>query len=121
MVDRVVVAPVSGSLFLIDCTDCVISAAAKQIRLRNCQRCELRVYVPSSQGLIIEVSTDLTVGEWDVSYDGLDAQFELAGYARHASTNYWDKIYDFSPGEAGGAGAHYAFTYSLVDLPYPPL
>ena len=68
---RIVVAPVSGSIFLIDCVDCVCSIAAKQIRLRNCQRCELRNWTPNSQALIIEVSTELTVGPWDISYPEL--------------------------------------------------
>ena len=64
---RVVIGPVSSSVFLIELTDCIVSVAAKQIRLRDCQRCELRVFCPNKEGLIIETSDSLTIGAWDVS------------------------------------------------------
>ena len=93
---RVVVAPTSGSVFLIDMVDCVISVAAKQIRLRNCQRCELRVFVPSREGLIIEVCSDLTIGAWELSYPELSAQFALSKIDDKA-TNHWVSSRRLSP------------------------
>ena len=87
-------------MFLMDCENCVFSVAAKQIRLRDCKNCEIRVFAPDRNALIIETSTDLTIGEWDVSYDGLASQFRQAGMDQHGE-NFWRRVYDFSPDAAG--------------------
>ena len=84
---RIVVGPTSGSVFVLDCTDCVLSIAAKQIRLRDCVRCELRVFVPNKEALIIEVSTELQVGPWDITYPELPAQMALAKL--DGKPNHW--------------------------------
>ena len=43
---RVIVGPCAGSVFFMDCTGCRITAAAKQIRVRDCVDCELRTFAP---------------------------------------------------------------------------
>lgn len=103
---RVVVAPVSGSVFVLDCTRCVLSIAAKQIRLRNVTDCELRVFVPNPEGLIFEASTRVTVGPWEVSYEELASQYVMAGMD-HEKENHWRRVYDFSPDPEGGR--HWSF------------
>jgi hypothetical protein len=112
---RIVIAPVNGSAFLIECVDCIISVAARQIRLRDCVNCELRVWAPSDTALIIETCDHLTLGEWELEYDGLEEQF---GLARIDATkpNYWDKVYDFSP-SANRSEKHYTLLPKRTGAP----
>ena len=93
---RCVVAPTSGSVFLMDCENCVFSIAAKQIRLRDCKNCELRVFVPNRDGLIVETSENNTIAQWDITYPELSAQFTLSKIDEKAK-NMWNTVYDFSP------------------------
>ena len=108
---RIVLGPVSGSVFLIELTDCVISVAAKQIRLRNCERCEIRALMPNREGLIIEASDNLTIGAWEIAYPELPGQCALSGFD-YSGPNYWDLIYDFSAkykvGEVKGMWEYFA-------------
>ena len=112
---RIVIAPVNGSAFLIECVDCIISVAARQIRLRDCVNCELRVWAPSDTALIIETCDHLSLGEWELEYDGLEEQF---GLARIDATkpNYWDKVYDFSP-SANRSEKHYTLLPKRTGAP----
>ena len=104
---RIVVGPCVGSVMLFDCTDCTIAVAGKQVRLRDCQTCELRTFAPTSECVVIETSKGLKFGCWDIAYPGLATQFAAAGWppeppAPGASfANYWDKIFDFSPATSG--------------------
>ena len=98
---RIVVGPCVGSLMLFDCTDCTVTIAAKQIRLRDCFDCELRVFAPSSESVVIETCKRLNIGGWDVAYAGLAAHFATARWQPN-STNYSSSVYDFSPPEGGG-------------------
>ena len=59
---RVVVAPCTGSVFLRDCVGCTFSVAAKQLRLRNVLRSEVRVFVDQPEAFIVEASDRLKVG-----------------------------------------------------------
>ena len=53
---RVVVGPCMGSVFLRDCVGCTFSVAAKQLRLRNVLRSELRVFVDQPEAFIVEAA-----------------------------------------------------------------
>ena len=75
---RMIIAPTGGSVFLIECVDCVISVAAKQIRLRDCQRCELRVFAPQPAALIIETSSDISVMDGSSSATWNPVMLELS-------------------------------------------
>ena len=112
---RIVIAPVNGSAFLIECVDCIISVAARQIRLRDCVNCELRVWAPSDTALIIETCDHLTLGEWELEYDGLEEQFGLARIDV-TKPNYWDKVYDFSP-SANRSEKHYTLLPKRTGAP----
>ena len=98
---RIVVGPCVGSLMLFDCTDCTVAIAASQVRLRDCFDCELRVFAPSSESVVIETCKRLTIGGWDVAYPGLSAHFATARWQPNA-TNHSSSVYDFSPPEGGG-------------------
>ena len=47
-----------------------------------------------------QASDRLRVGNWEVSYPELPAQFALAGIDP-AGPNHWNKVYDFSPNPEG--------------------
>ena len=79
---------------------CTFSVAAKQLRLRNVLRSEVRVFVDQPEAFIVEASDRLKVGKWEVSYPELPAQFALAG-VDPAGPNHWSKVYDFSPNSDG--------------------
>jgi hypothetical protein len=98
---RIVVGPCVGSLMLFECTNCTIAVAAPQVRLRDSFDCELRVFAPTSECVVIETSKRLRIGAWDVAYAGLGAHFARAGWLPNAH-NYCDEIFDFSPPEGGG-------------------
>ena len=93
---RIVVGPCVGSVLVFDCIDCTIAVAGKQVRLRDCQNCELRTYAPTSECVVIETSKGLKFGCWDVAYPGLASQFAAVA-DWDPKTNFWDKIFDFSP------------------------
>ena len=53
---------------------------------------------------MIETSKTLRFGCWDVCYPGLASQMRSqTKWLATDDTNYWDKIFDFSPAEAGKA------------------
>ena len=83
-----------------DCEGCTVSVAAKQLRLREVEACELRVWMPAKDALIVEASDALRIGTWDVSYPQMEEQFGMAGMDL-AGTNFWNKVYDFSPDASG--------------------
>ena len=78
---RIIVGPCSGSVFLMDSTNCRVAVAAKQLRLRDCRDCSLRIFAPTSESAVVETSKDLTFGCWQVAYPELGAQFERAGWS----------------------------------------
>ena len=98
---RVVIGPCVGSAMIFDCVDCTIAVAAKQTRLRDCKNCELRTFSPTLESVVIETSQSLKFGCWDVAYAGLAAQMRAAKWLQVDATNYWDKIFDFSPADKG--------------------
>lgn len=55
------------------------------------------------QAIVVETSKSLRFGCWDVCYPGLAEQFRSAKWLETDPTNYWDKIFDFSPAEKGKA------------------
>ena len=95
---RIIIAPCSGSVFLLDCIGCRVTVAAKQLRLRDMRDCELRTFAPTQESNIIETSTELRFGCWDVAYPGLGAQVAALGW--DPAVNHWSRIYDFSPSAA---------------------
>jgi hypothetical protein len=103
---RVVIGPCVGSVLIMDCTNCVISVAAEQIRVRDVTSSELRVFAPTaSECVVLETSSDIAIRAWDAAYPQLDAQFALAGWGAGA-TNHWARVYDFSPPADGAAPNH---------------
>lgn len=102
---RIVVGPTVGSLMLFECKGCTMTVASKQIRLRDCVDCEMRVFAAAHECVVIETSKKLRIGAWDVAYAGLAAQFASSGWFSEeagAYVNHEKAIYDFSPPGGGG-------------------
>ena len=56
--------PNPNQVFLRDCVGCTFSVAAKQLRLRNVLRSEVRVFVDQPEAFIVEASDRLKVGNY---------------------------------------------------------
>eukprot|EP01041_Mallomonas_annulata_P011031 gene11031-23056_t len=63
---RIVTGPIEGSIFIRDCSNCIIVTACQQLRLRDCTA--IRVFLCSTTGPIIESSTDITFGCYLYNY-----------------------------------------------------
>lgn len=60
-------APVAGSVYAEDCTDCVLSVVAHQIRLKNCHRCRVQFVCRSVP--VLEACTDIRVAPFVLAGD----------------------------------------------------
>jgi hypothetical protein len=101
---RIVIGPCAGSVFLMDCVGCTISVAARQIRLRDVIDCELRTHTPMPEAFIVESSRRLRVSAFEVEYEGIAAQWVLAGFSGVPNDN-WRRIFDFSADANPGSRA----------------
>ena len=92
----ITIGPCEDSLFVRDCEDCVVHAACRQLRTRNCVRCTFYLWVLTDP--IIESSHSCEFGEWHTAYPLLDAHFKAANL-NTSEENLCHKIYDFTPDE----------------------
>jgi len=85
------IGPVSGSGFLDECKDCKISIGCQQLRVHRTTDTTFNVHVTSRS--IIEDSTNVKFGPYDLTYDGLAADFEYSGLCEK---NNWTEVEDFN-------------------------
>jgi protein XRP2 len=97
------IGPITASLFIRNCTGCEITVACSQFRSRDLNQSTVYLYSPNDP--IIESSTDLTFGPWNLKYTNLGAQSETAkiiGEFRDdegtmmMKVNKWNQIFDFT-------------------------
>lgn len=115
---RVLVGPVSGSIFVRDCVDCEFSIACRQLRLRDCEGCTF--WLATCTDPIIERSTRLRFGPFNGSYAGLREDFALAKL--DPGDNHWRAVFDFNEGGKDGYGVpdpHYELLDPLAGKPAP--
>jgi len=86
------IGPVSGSVFVDWCTKCKISTGCQQLRIHHTKETEFFVHVTSRS--IIEDTTQVKFGPYDVNYDGIDADF--ANSRLNKNTNNWKMVDDFN-------------------------
>ncbi|XP_064636958.1 tubulin-specific chaperone C-like [Lineus longissimus] len=84
--------PVSGSIFVNDCTDCTFVIACQQLRTHSTTRTSFYLHV-TSRG-IIEDCNGVTFAPYNLEYPGLDEHYLVAGLDR--ARNSWDDIDDFN-------------------------
>ncbi|OXA56058.1 protein XRP2 [Folsomia candida] len=92
----IVCGPVQGSLFLRDTKNSTLVCTSSQLRLRDCQN--IHLFVATESDPIIEASTEIVVGPYFLSYNGLVDQFKSAKLDRSKAT-HWSEIYDFTPND----------------------
>eukprot|EP00026_Physarum_polycephalum_P014828 Phypoly_transcript_15388.p1 GENE.Phypoly_transcript_15388~~Phypoly_transcript_15388.p1 ORF type:complete len:309 (+),score=60.36 Phypoly_transcript_15388:1-927(+) len=73
----IVLGPVSGSIFIDNCTDCTFTIASQQQRIHNTHRCT--IFTCCTSNPIIETCTQLQFGTYNILYNSREADFEAAG------------------------------------------
>ena len=89
---KILIAACCESVFLRNCTDCVIYVACKQLRTRDCVNC--RVFLYSKTDPIIEASHTMLLAPFMASYHGLSNHMKSARL--EPQYNHWKRIFDFS-------------------------
>ena len=90
---RIVCGPVESSMFIRDSKNCVGAVACRQFRTRDLKNCDLALHCHSRP--VIEESTGLRLGCWDLDYNGLSAHLSAALMTPFA--NHWSYVHDFTP------------------------
>ena len=85
---KIFIGAVKTSVFMRDCTNCVLVASCGQLRLRDCVKVDMFLCVNSQP--IIEASSGVVVGCLQYSYHALPAHMEGAGVTPW--NNYWSQV-----------------------------
>ncbi|XP_047117203.1 protein XRP2-like [Schistocerca piceifrons] len=92
---KFVIGAVKGSIFLRNCKDCSCVVACGQFRSRDCRKIDVFLCCPTQP--VIEASTSMHFGCYQLYYDDLEDQFHQAGLS--AFNNEWSVIHDYTPVE----------------------
>ncbi|XP_054991251.1 tubulin-specific chaperone C [Sorex araneus] len=84
--------PVSTSVFLEDCSDCVLAVACQQLRVHTTR--DTRVFLHVTSRAIVEDCSGIQFAPFTWSYPGMDKDFEASGLDR--SKNHWNDVDDFN-------------------------
>lgn len=84
--------PVSTSVFLQDCSDCLLAVACQQLRVHA--TADTRVFLHVTSRAIVEDCRGIRVAPFAWTYPGLDADFAASGLDR--GKNHWDQVDDFN-------------------------
>lgn len=84
--------PVSGSIFMDHCTDCVLVMACQQLRVHHTTQCKFYLHV-TSRG-IIEDSNHLSYAPYNLVYGDIEEHYRSSGLDK--TKNSWDDIDDFN-------------------------
>ncbi|CAK6446983.1 unnamed protein product [Pipistrellus nathusii] len=84
--------PVSTSVFLDDCSECVLAVACQQLRVHTTK--DTRIFLQVTCRAIVEDCHGIQFAPYTWSYPGIDRDFESSGLDR--SKNNWDDVDDFN-------------------------
>ncbi|XP_033279891.1 tubulin-specific chaperone C [Orcinus orca] len=84
--------PVSTSVFLENCNDCVLAVACQQLRVHTTK--DTRIFLQVTSRAIVEDCTGIQFAPYTWSYPGIDKDFEGSGLDR--SKNNWSDVDDFN-------------------------
>jgi len=84
--------PVSGSVFIEGCQNCVFVLPCQQLRVHSAYDSQFYLHVTSRA--IIEDSSRVVFAPYNWSYEGLDEHYVVSGLDK--SRNNWDDIDDFN-------------------------
>ncbi|GLE04457.1 hypothetical protein PINS_up013399 [Pythium insidiosum] len=106
---RLFIGPCSESVFVRNCSNCVITVACKQLRTRDCTNCTINLY--SLTDPIIETSSDIKFAPFNGAYCGLEQHFRDARL--EPTNNHWSQVYDFNDPDKSG------HNWRLLEQPAP--
>lgn len=89
---KVLCGPVSTSVFLEDCSDCVLAVACQQLRVHTTR--DTRIFLQVTSRAIIEDCSGICFAPYTWSYEGIDKDFQGSGLNR--SKNNWSDVDDFN-------------------------
>ncbi|XP_004590562.2 tubulin-specific chaperone C [Ochotona princeps] len=84
--------PVSTSVFLEDCSDCLLAVACQQLRVHSTTN--TRVFLHVTSRAIVEDCHGIRVAPYTWSYPGIQEDFQGSGLDR--SRNHWNDVDDFN-------------------------
>ncbi|XP_040105607.1 tubulin-specific chaperone C [Oryx dammah] len=84
--------PVSTSVFLEDCSDCVLAVACQQLRIHTTK--DTRIFLQVTSRAIMEDCTGIQFAPYTWSYPGIDKDFEGSGLDKNK--NNWNDVDDFN-------------------------
>ena len=106
---QVLSGPVDGSLFVRNSSKLRVTAACRQLRLRDCADCTLSLFAHSAA---IEACDRIVFGAWNGAYAGLAAHF-AAAKLEPGGRNRYDRVHDFNADDDAKAAAPRAPRWSL--------
>ncbi|XP_069879829.1 tubulin-specific chaperone C [Dipodomys merriami] len=89
---RVLCGPVSTSVFLENCTDCVLVVACQQLRVHSTEN--TRIFLQVTSRAIVEDCSRIQFAPYTWSYPGIEQDFQSSGLDR--SRNNWNDVDDFN-------------------------
>lgn len=89
---KVLCGPVSTSVFLEDCSDCVLAVACQQLRVHTTR--DTRIFLQVTSRAIVEDCSGIRFAPYTWSYEGIDKDFRGSGLDR--SKNNWSDVDDFN-------------------------
>ncbi|XP_006882045.1 PREDICTED: tubulin-specific chaperone C [Elephantulus edwardii] len=84
--------PVSTSVFLDDCSDCVLVVACQQLRIHTTKN--TRIFLQVTCKAILEDCSGVQFAPYNWTYPGIDRDFEGSGLDRNK--NNWNDVDDFN-------------------------
>ncbi|KFO36165.1 Tubulin-specific chaperone C [Fukomys damarensis] len=89
---KVLCGPVTTSVFLEDCSGCVLAVACQQLRVHTTR--DTRIFLQVTSRAIVEDCGGIRFAPYSWSYEGIDRDFEASGLDR--SKNNWSDVDDFN-------------------------
>lgn len=89
---KVLCGPVSTSVFLEDCRDCILAVACQQLRVHTTKN--TRIFLQVTSRAIVEDCSGIQFAPYTWSYQGIDKDFQDSGLDR--GRNNWNHIDDFN-------------------------
>jgi len=89
---RILIGPVSTSVFVDNCQESTLAIACQQLRIHCTKQSSFYIHVTSRA--IIEDSVHVKFAPYSLGYDGIEKHFEISGLDR--DQNNWNQIDDFN-------------------------
>ena len=89
---KVFTGPVSGSIFIDNCVDCVFVVGCQQLRIHNTTKTQFYIHVTSKA--IIEDCNTVKFAPYNWTYSDLEDHYKISGLDK--LVNNWDDVDDFN-------------------------